>query len=72
MKVLVYSAKDFEIPYLENANKGKHKLKFIKESLTSRTAIKAVGYDAISIFSADEGSFMVIEKLKDFNIKYLK
>ena len=33
MKVLVFSAKDFEIPYLEDANKGKHKLTFIKASL---------------------------------------
>ncbi|AUC81135.1 2-hydroxyacid dehydrogenase [Lacinutrix sp. Bg11-31] len=71
MKVLIYSAKDFEIPYLENANNGKHKLTFIKDALTSKTAIKALGYDAISIFSADECSFMILEKLKDFNVKYI-
>ena len=71
MKVLIYSAKDFEIPYLEEASSGKHKLTFIKEALNSQTAMKAVGYEAISIFSADDASFIVIEKLKDFNVKYI-
>lgn len=71
MKVLIYSAKNFEIPYLESANNGKHQLKFIRETLSSQTAIKAVGYDAISIFSADEACFITIEKLKDFGVKYI-
>jgi D-lactate dehydrogenase len=71
MKVLVYSAKDFEIPYLKEANKNKHKLTFVKEHLSSQTAMKAVGYDAISIFSADEADFITIEKFKDFGIKYI-
>lgn len=71
MKVLVYSAKDFEIPYLEAANKNRHKLTFIKESLTSSTAMKSVGYDAVSIFSADDGSILTLEKLKDFGVKHI-
>jgi len=71
MKVLVYSAKDFEIPYLEQANKRKHSLTFIKDSLSSKTTMKAVGYDAISVFSADEADFITIEKLKDFGVKYI-
>lgn len=71
MKVLVYSAKDFEIPYLEDANKNKHRLTFIKEALSSGTAMKAVGYDAISIFSADEACFITIEKLKEFGVRYI-
>ena len=71
MKVLVYSAKDFEIPYLKEANNKKHQLDFIKEGLSSETAMKAVGYDAISIFSADEACFITIEKLNDFGVKYI-
>lgn len=71
MKVLIYSAKPFEIPYLEAANKGKHKLSFIDEALTSETAMKAVGYQAISIFSSDNASNIVLEKLKDFGVKYI-
>jgi D-lactate dehydrogenase len=71
MKVLVYSAKDFEIPYLREANNKKHQLDYIKEALSSETAMKAVGYEAISIFSADEACFITIEKLSDFGVKYI-
>lgn len=71
MKVLVYSAREFEIPYLKQANSKKHNLTFIKDALTSKTAIKAVGYDVISIFSADEACFLTIEKLKDFGVRYI-
>lgn len=71
MKVLVYSSKEFEIPYLEKANNKKHRLTFIKDALSSETAMKAVGYDAVSIFSADEACFITIEKLKDFGVKYI-
>ncbi|RNC87741.1 MAG: 2-hydroxyacid dehydrogenase [Winogradskyella sp.] len=71
MKVLVFSSKDFEVPFLKVANRGKHKLKFIKDSLSTHTAMKAVGYDAVSIFSADEACFLTIEKLKDFGVKYI-
>ena len=71
MKVLIYSAKDFEIPYLEAANKKKHKLTFTKEALTSKTAMMAVGFDAISIFSADDACIITVEKLKNFGVKYI-
>ncbi|NRA93514.1 MAG: hypothetical protein HRU26_12695 [Psychroserpens sp.] len=71
MKVLVYSAKDFEIPFLEAANRGKHQLKFTTEALSSETAMMAVGYNAIPIFSADEACFLTIEKLKDFGVDFI-
>ena len=71
MKVLIYSAKKFEIPYLESANNRKHKLTFIDEALSSETAIKAIGFDGISIFSSDDASDLVIEKLKDFKFKFI-
>jgi D-lactate dehydrogenase len=71
MKVLIYSAKNFEIPYLEKANSRKHELTFIPDALSSETALKAVGYESISIFSADEACFVTIEKLKDFGVKYI-
>ncbi|WP_243472707.1 2-hydroxyacid dehydrogenase [Winogradskyella sp. MH6] len=71
MKVLVYSTRDFEKAYLEQANNNKHSLTFTKETLSSSTAIKAVGYDAVSIFSADEACFLTIEKLHGFGVKYI-
>lgn len=71
MKTLIYSAKEFEIPYLNNANQDAHSFTFIPERLTSSTAIRALGYDAISIFSADDASQIVLTKLKDFGVKYI-
>ncbi|WP_234859356.1 2-hydroxyacid dehydrogenase [Aquimarina aquimarini] len=71
MKILIYSAKDFEVPFLEKANNGVHHLKYIPERLTAKTACLALGFDAIFIFSADDASSMVLERLKDFGIKYI-
>lgn len=71
MKLLVYSAKDFEIPYLDKANGGRHSITYIEDALTSETAMKAIGFDAISIFSGDTASNVVLEKLKDFDIKFV-
>lgn len=71
MKVLIYSAKAFEIPFLETANNNRHQLTFIEDALSSQTAQKAIGFQAISIFSADEACFITIEKLRDFGIKYI-
>ncbi|GAB5399982.1 MAG: 2-hydroxyacid dehydrogenase [Aureisphaera sp.] len=71
MKVLVFSTKQFERPFLERANNGVHQLTFVPERLTSDTAMKALGHKAISIFSADDASPIVLEKLKDFGVKYI-
>ncbi len=71
MKVLIYSAKDFEIPFLEKANQDQFQIKYTPERLTLKTATKAMGFDAISIFSSDDGSSQVLERLKDFGIKYI-
>lgn len=71
MKVLVYSAKDFEIKNLEKSNGGKHKMKFVPEALNATTAVMAAGYDAISIFSNDDASLVVLEILQDLGVKYI-
>lgn len=71
MKILIYSTKDFEIPFLEKANSDVYHIKYISERLTSKTAILALGFDAISIFSADDASSKVLELLYDFGVKYI-
>lgn len=71
MKVLIYSAKDFEIPFLEKENDDQFQIKYIPERLTSETVRLALGFDAISIFSADDGSAKVLEQLKTFGIRYI-
>tara|TARA_R100000935_G_scaffold15425_2_gene30801 strand:+ start:26028 stop:27017 length:990 start_codon:yes stop_codon:yes gene_type:complete len=71
MKVLIYSAKPFEEPLLKTANNRVHDLYFTKERLTSENAMLALNYDAISIFSADDASDIVLEKLHDFGVKFI-
>lgn len=71
MKLLVYSAKDFEIPFLKKANTKGLEVIFSPDRLTTNTAMKALGFDAISIFSADDASINVLEKLHDFGVKYI-
>ncbi len=71
MKLLVYSAKDFEIPFLKAANQRKYMVTYIKEALDTDTALKAVGFDAISIFSGDDASSIVLEKLWDLGVRYI-
>jgi D-lactate dehydrogenase len=71
MKLLVYSAKKFEVPFLERANKNNYHVVFTHNALDSETAYQAVGFDAISIFSGDDASLTVLEKLRDFGVKYI-
>lgn len=71
MKLLVYSAKDFEIPFLKKANTKGLEMILSPDRLTTNTAMKALGFDAISIFSADDASTNVLEKLHDFGVKYI-
>ncbi|WP_378182611.1 2-hydroxyacid dehydrogenase [Aquimarina sp. SS2-1] len=71
MKILIYSAKDFEIPFLEKANSDVYQIKYIPERLTSKTAMLALGFDVISIFSADDASSKVLELLYDFGVRYV-
>ncbi|WP_026810633.1 2-hydroxyacid dehydrogenase [Arenibacter latericius] len=69
MKLLVYSAKEFEIPFLEKANNGKYQVTYYKEALDTHTAIKAIGYNSISIFSGDDPSLIVLEELWDLGVR---
>ncbi|MEQ8421958.1 MAG: NAD(P)-dependent oxidoreductase, partial [Arenibacter algicola] len=71
MKLLVYSAKDFEIPFLNNANNKIHKVTYTTDALNSETAIQAVGHMAVSIFSGDDASSLVLEKLSDLGVRYI-
>lgn len=71
MKLLIYSAKDYEIPFLDKANQSGHKVTYTKNALDTHTAIRAMGYKAISIFSGDDASNIVLEKLWDLGVRYI-
>lgn len=71
MRVLFYSMKDFERPYLEDANLKEHDLIMINEPLNLETATLAKDCDAVCIFTADDASAPVLSKLAQQGVKYL-
>lgn len=71
MKLLVYSAKEYEVPFLKRANTLGHKVTYIPDALDTNTALKAMGFEAISIFSGDDACLVVLEKLRDLGVKYI-
>ena len=71
MKVLFYSSKDFELPYLKEAASTDFEIDFAKEPLSLKTALLAKGYDAVSIFAADDASAEVIKELRNEGIKFI-
>ncbi len=71
MKLLVYSAKKFEIPYINKANDGRHAITYTEDALDAETAFQALGHQAISIFSGDDASSIVLEKLWGLGVRYI-
>jgi len=71
MKILFYSTKDFEQPYLETSNYRKEEIVFIKEALGLQTADKAKGFDAVSIFTGDDASSAVLEALHKNGVRFI-
>jgi len=71
MKAVAYSIKPFEKEFLAKANQKKHDITLISNSLSLETAIYAEGKDAIIVFTNDDVSEPVIEKLANSGIKYI-
>jgi D-lactate dehydrogenase len=71
MKTLVFSAHPYEVPFLEEAASGKHELIFVEDKLTSSTAAFAQGCKAIAIFTADEASAGVLQKLSAYGVSFI-
>jgi D-lactate dehydrogenase len=71
MKIIFYSTKDFEQPYLEESNTEKFELNFTSKALSLEAVPLATGYDAISIFANDDASVPVIRALKKTGVKFI-
>lgn len=71
MKVVFYSAKDFELPWLKAALPENIEAAYIRESLSIETTVHAEGHDGICIFNTDEASAVVIRKLALLNVKFI-
>ncbi|MGZ3873808.1 MAG: 2-hydroxyacid dehydrogenase, partial [Mucilaginibacter sp.] len=71
MKAVAYSIKPFEKEYLAKANQKKHEITLISNPLSRDTAIYAEGKDAVIVFTNDDVSAPVIEKLAALGVKFI-
>jgi D-lactate dehydrogenase len=71
MKVVAYSIKPFEKEFLAKANQKKHDITLISNALNKHTVMYAEGKDAVVVFTNDDVSAPVIEKLADMGIKFI-
>ncbi len=71
MKCLLYSVKPFELSYLNRANRYGHTTEYFSRPLNLETAAKARGFDCVSIFTGDDASAAVLEKLSSLGIQYI-
>ncbi|HEY9048866.1 MAG TPA: 2-hydroxyacid dehydrogenase [Ohtaekwangia sp.] len=70
MRVLIYSSHPYERPFLEK-EAGQHDLAYTEQRLSLQTAQLAEGFEAIAIFTADDASAPVLQKLAAMNIRYI-
>jgi D-lactate dehydrogenase len=71
MKILIYSTKDFEKPYLQSAVNNQQEVVFAEEPLSLQTAEKAKGFDVVSIFTGDDAAAPVIEALYKNGVRFI-
>jgi D-lactate dehydrogenase len=70
MKVVVFSAKPYDIMFLTEANRAHgHELTFLEARLTEETAPLAGGSDAVCVFPNDRVDGSVLEQLKALGVK---
>jgi D-lactate dehydrogenase len=71
MKTLVFSSHGFDQPFLKEASEGIHEMDFVEKRLSIETVNLAKGYEAVALFSSDNASKEVLEKLNEFGVKYI-
>jgi len=71
MRVVAYSIKSTEKEPLAIANHKKHEITLISNSLSEDTVFYAEGKDAVVVFTDDDVSANVINKLASLGIKYI-
>jgi D-lactate dehydrogenase len=71
LKIIFYSTKDFEQPYLEAAKGMQENIVFFKEALSLKTAEKAKGFNVVSLFAGDDASSNVLEALYKNGVRFI-
>jgi lactate dehydrogenase-like 2-hydroxyacid dehydrogenase len=71
MKVVAYSVKPYERESLARANQKKHDITLIFNSLNLETAAFAAGKQAVLVYSTDDVSAKVMDRLAELGVKYI-
>jgi len=71
MRAIAYSVRSFEELSLRKANNDKHDINYIPEALGPETVTDAEGMEAVIVFTNDDVSAPVIEKLAGMGVKYI-
>lgn len=71
MKIVFYSARNYEKPYIESAAHGRYEIAYCREALGSKTVSRARGADAVCIFINDDASGKVLEQLHKLGIRFI-
>lgn len=71
MKILVYSIHGFDKPFLEKTNNGKHDLLFSELPLSLETVALSKGCQAVALFTSDNASGLILEKLHEIGVKFI-
>jgi len=71
MKIFIYSFKIFEKEHLEKSNIHEHELTFCAEPLGDSTVNLCAGYEAIMVFTGDDVSASVLQRLKENGIRFI-
>jgi D-lactate dehydrogenase len=71
MKAIIYSIKPFEIAFFKNSNHAKHDFTMEPKGLNINTATLAEGNLAVIVFTNDDVSAPVVEKLFKLGVKYI-
>jgi D-lactate dehydrogenase len=71
MKTAIFSAHQFELPYLKQAFPTDHEYIFIEEPLNGETVHKAESCSAVSLFTSDKAEADILNKLGGLGIKHI-
>ena len=71
MKVFFYSLKAYEQPFIQQFSDNGLSVGYSTDALRSGTVPLSSGYDAIVVFTKDDASADVVEKLHEQGIKYI-
>ncbi len=71
MRILFYSTRDYEKPYLEAANRGIHELCFTDVLLSEETIQQAMDFDVVSIFTSDKVDADLVSHLYNHNVRFI-